>query len=192
MSKHTKEELMQWQALPLSVKVRMTKHRIRDWVDYYGEDGVYVSFSGGKDSTVLLDLVRQDYPNVGAVYVDTGLEYPEIREFVKTFENVTWIKPKLTFKEVINTYGYPMISKEVSECVQGARRYLTSLLEQERLDRPTDRPTDRIPYAQFYRKLRGVGEYSKVTNRQGFSIQDGKPIGDVYEELGNQESGEYP
>ena len=51
-------------------------------------------FSGGKDSTVLLDLVRKLYPGIVAVFVDTGLEYPEIREFVKRFENVEWLKPK--------------------------------------------------------------------------------------------------
>lgn len=68
---------------------------------------MYVSFSGGKDSTVLLDLVRSEYPNVKAVFVDTGLEYPEIRSFVKTFDNVEILKPKKNFKQVIQEYGYP-------------------------------------------------------------------------------------
>ena len=51
--KHTRQELTQWQALPLGIKIRMTQQRIRDWVNNYGIDGVSVSFSGGKDSTVL-------------------------------------------------------------------------------------------------------------------------------------------
>lgn len=121
MSKHTMEELRMKQALPLDVKVRMTKLRIRQWIDEFGEDGVYVAFSGGKDSTVLLHLVREDYPNVPAVFCDTGLEYPEIREFVKTFDNVTWLRPELTFKQVIERYGYPVISKEVSQRVYDVR-----------------------------------------------------------------------
>lgn len=58
----TREELKQMQSLPLEVKVLKTKARIKEWVDFYGEDNVAVSFSGGKDSTVLLDIVRQDYP----------------------------------------------------------------------------------------------------------------------------------
>lgn len=102
------------QAMPLEDKIRFTERRINEWIKEFGEDGVYVSFSGGKDSTVLLDIVRNLYPTVEAVYVDTGLEYPEIRQFVKTFENVTMLRPKKSFKEVIGEYGYPIISKEQS------------------------------------------------------------------------------
>ena len=119
--KHTKADLLQMQSLPLSAKIRMTERRIRDWYEYW-EGDVYVSFSGGKDSTVLLDLVRNIYPDVEAVYADTGLEYPEIREFVKTFDNVTILRPKMRFNEVIKKYGYPLISKRVSEYVYTARR----------------------------------------------------------------------
>ena len=117
----SKEELQMLQALPLEIKVMKTQQRIREWVQYYGENGVAVSFSGGKDSTVLLHLVRQLYPNVEAMFVDTGLEYPEIRQFVKTFDNVTILRPKMRFDEVIKTYGYPIISKGVSNCVRGAK-----------------------------------------------------------------------
>lgn len=139
---HTKEDLMQLQALPLELKIKLTKQRIREWINYYGTDGVYVSFSGGKDSTVLLNLVREEYPDVPGVFCDTGLELPEIRDFVKTFENITWLKPKMNFRETIVKYGYPFISKEVSECVSGARKYLTCLMERENdLDRQTDRQT---------------------------------------------------
>lgn len=117
MAKHTIQELQMRQALPLEVKIRMSQQRIRDWINEYGEDGVYISFSGGKDSTVLLHLVRELYPNVRAMFVDTGLEYPEIREFVKTFDNVDIVRPKMSFKQVIEKYGYPFISKEVSKVV---------------------------------------------------------------------------
>lgn len=135
MGKHVISDLWQMQSLPLEAKIRMTKYRIRQWVEYYGEDGVYVSFSGGKDSTVLLDLVRQMYSNVTAVFVDTGLEYPEIREFVKTFSNVVWLKPKKNFKQVITEYGYPFISKEVSDKVDGARKYMQALNDAQSRER---------------------------------------------------------
>lgn len=118
----TKSDLAYLQKLPLDLKVMMTKARIREWVSHYGEDGVYVSFSGGKDSTVLLHLVREEYPNIEAVFVNTGLEYPEIQKFVKSFENVTILRPKMSFVEVIKKYGYPIVSKEVSDCVSLAKK----------------------------------------------------------------------
>lgn len=121
--KRTVAGLQQLQALPLELKIKMTKQRIRDWVEYYGEDGVYVSFSGGKDSTVLLHLVREMYPGIPAVFFDTGLEYPEIRKFARSFQNVEFIKPKKTFKEVINHYGYPMISKQVADVVDNSKKH---------------------------------------------------------------------
>lgn len=83
---------------------------------------VYVSFSGGKDSTVLLHIARQMYPDINAVFVNTGLEYPEIQKFVKNFDNVTILRPKMRFDEVIKTYGYPLISKEVSGKIYFARK----------------------------------------------------------------------
>lgn len=142
-NKRTLAELKQLQALPLEVKIAKTKQRLREWVDYWGLDGVYVSFSGGKDSTVLLTIAREMYPDIKAVFIDTGLEYPEIRDFVRTWDNVDWLKPKMTFREVIAKYGYPFISKEVSECVFDARRYLTVKAEIESMSQ-TDRQTDTL------------------------------------------------
>lgn len=126
MAKHTREELALFQSLPLEVKIRMTEQRIKGWVNTFGQDGVYVSFSGGKDSTVLLDIVRNrmQYDNIPAVFCDTGLEYPEIRNFVKSYEDVTWLRPEMNFKQVIEKYGYPFISKEVSYDVYTARKFL--------------------------------------------------------------------
>lgn len=118
----TKDDLRQYQALPLDLKISLTQRRIRDWVNWWGTNGVYVSFSGGKDSTVLLHMVRQLYPDIEAVFVNTGLEYPEIQQFVKSFENVTILRPKMRFDEVIKNYGYPIISKQVSNVIVGSRK----------------------------------------------------------------------
>ncbi|ETR69776.1 MAG: hypothetical protein OMM_09315 [Candidatus Magnetoglobus multicellularis str. Araruama] len=118
--KITPKQLQARQAMPLNLKIKYSEARIREW--YRAFDGnVYVSFSGGKDSTVLLHLVRSLFSNVEAVFVDTGLEFPEIRDFVKTIENVTWLKPKMPFTEVIKKYGYPVISKDVAHSIHEAR-----------------------------------------------------------------------
>lgn len=138
-NKHEIWELHELQGLPLSAKVELTKARIKAWYEHWN-GMIYVSFSGGKDSTVLLNIVRSEYPDVPAVFVDTGLEFPEIREFVKTWDNVTWLKPKKNFRKVIKEYGFPIISKEVSEKAYYAQKYLTWYLEQNNLvDRQTDR-----------------------------------------------------
>lgn len=127
MALHTLDELRQRQALPLEVKIRMSEQRIREWVYEFGLEGVYISFSGGKDSTALLHLARRLYPDIKALFIDTGLEYPEIRDFVKTFDNVDAVRPKLTFKQVIQKYGYPFISKRVCDSVGAGRKTATKL-----------------------------------------------------------------
>lgn len=130
----TNEEFIMLQALPLEVKVAKTKLRIREFVDRYGVDDCYISFSGGKDSTVLLDIVREMYPTMEAVFVDTGLEYPELKEFVKTFDNVTTLKPRMTFLEVLEKYGYPVISKEQSRYISDIRNSKSQKMVELRLN----------------------------------------------------------
>lgn len=83
---------------------------------------VYVSFSGGKDSTVLKHIVDSMYDDVPSVFVNTGLEYPEIQRFAKSQKNVTVIRPEMRFDQVLKKYGYPAISKEVSQTVCEARK----------------------------------------------------------------------
>lgn len=156
----TIDELTRLQALPLEQKVVMTQQRIMQWVARYGEEGVYISFSGGKDSTVLLDIVRNvcGYKKIPAVFVNVPTQYPELKTFAETFENVEIIAPRISFVQVCEQYGFPLISKEVSECVSGARKYLTSILIER--NAATDRQTDR-PYRYWYERVTGTGQYAR-------------------------------
>jgi 3'-phosphoadenosine 5'-phosphosulfate sulfotransferase (PAPS reductase)/FAD synthetase len=95
----------------------LSKRRIREFYNHY-DGNVYVAFSGGKDSTVMLHLVRSIYPEVPAVFCDTGLEYPEIKKFVKTHDNTTILRPEISFRTVLKKYGYPVISKRTARKIK--------------------------------------------------------------------------
>ena len=120
MNKHLPHDLAQMQSLPLESKIIMTQQRIRQWYEYW-DGNVYVSFSGGKDSTVLKHIIDSMYDDVPALFVNTGLEYPEIQKFAKSQKNVTVVRPKMRFDEVIKKYGYPVISKDVAATVRTAK-----------------------------------------------------------------------
>lgn len=93
-NKHLPHDLAQMQSLPLEAKIIMTQQRIRQWYEYW--DGqVYVSFSGGKDSTVLKHIVDGMYDDVPALFVNTGLEYPEIQKFAMSQKNVVTVRPEI-------------------------------------------------------------------------------------------------
>lgn len=146
---HAIQQLQQRQSLPLRAKIVMSQNRIKQWYEYW--DGlVYISFSGGKDSTVLLDLVREIYPEVPAVFCDTGLEYPEIRAFVRTFDNVTWLRPAMNFRETLTKYGYPVISKEQAKYIREVQRGTTEYMRNKRLHGKNGSRTGMISYKWQY------------------------------------------
>lgn len=119
--------------IDFDVKLKVTKNRIKEWYGHWNGN-VYVAFSGGKDSTVLLHIVRSMYKNTPAVFCNTGLEFPQILQFVRSIENVTWLKPKMNFKEVLNKYGYPVISKEVSQKINECINTKSEKLRKYRLN----------------------------------------------------------
>jgi len=184
MARHELWELKQMQSLPLQAKIQMTRQRIRGWIDEFGEDGVYVSFSGGKDSAVLLDIVRKDYPDVEAVFVNTGLEYPSVRKFAESKENVTVLRPTMNFRDVIIKHGYPIIGKEVSLKIKEIRKcpngYASKSFNGERANTAYDyssysyllnAPFNISDMCCNVMKKLPVKKYEKSNNRVGITAQ---------------------
>lgn len=119
--KHTREDLKIMQSWTLARKISVTQTRIIEWYQRF-EGKVAVSFSGGKDSTVLLDLARRCYPDIEAIYVNTGLDYPEVRKFAVNTPNVTVLRPIMKFDEVVHEYGWCFPSKDVADKIYHARK----------------------------------------------------------------------
>ena len=87
------------------------------------EHNAYLSFSGGKDSTILHYLLDMALPNnkIPRVFIDTGIEYQMIREFVlelaKNDDRFIILKPTQNIKQMLEKYGYPFKSKQHSHNV---------------------------------------------------------------------------
>lgn len=103
--------------LPLEDKIEFSKSIIREWYDHW-EGNVFVAFSGGKDSTVLLHLVRSVFPDVKAVFSNTGLEYPEIMAFAKSHDNVEVVQPQKKFVKVLEEDGFPITNKKIARNIK--------------------------------------------------------------------------
>ena len=191
-------DLAQMQSLPLEAKERMSDLRIGQWFEYW-DGAVYVSFSGGKDSTVLADLCakyckRYGYP-LYLLFANTGLEYPEIQKFVKTYAEwlqntykievvLDIVRPKMRFDEVIKKYGYPVANKEVAKRIYELRNHnLTDKYKNELLTGAGGKTRRKIP--EKWKKLlsapfsisssccnvmkkRPVYKYEKETKRKPF------------------------
>ena len=121
MSEYTLELLCELKNKPLEEKIILSKLRITEFYEHY-KGNVIVSFSGGKDSTVLLHLVRSLYSKTKAVYCDTGLEVPEVKAHVKQTDNVEIIRPQMSFREVLDTYGWLVPTKDIAYKIYYARR----------------------------------------------------------------------
>lgn len=133
----TSNELKMLQALPLDIKIEKTKYRLKEFVEYFGLNNVYISYSGGKDSEVLLDIARQIYPDIKAVFVNTGQEFPETIKQVllrkKQGYNIDIITPKMRYKDIVEKYGYPCISKEQALYIEDIRTTKSEKMKKLRL-----------------------------------------------------------
>lgn len=135
----TKDAARKLMALDVQDKEILTYEKLDEWYTAWGGQ-CYVSFSGGKDSTVLaylaawyLSSFRTPPWELNLVFVNTGLEYPEIQRFVNEYAawlrrefphitiNLVRLRPKMNITQVVTKYGYSIVSKEVAAYVEEAR-----------------------------------------------------------------------
>lgn len=128
----TEKQLRRLQSRPLEQKVNLTERRIMQFAEIVNGK-IYLALSGGKDSTVLLHIVRNLFPDTPAVFCNTGVEFPEIVRFVRTIENVIEVTPNISFPAVVKKYGYPMVSKDVSQKIYELNNNPTDKLRNIRL-----------------------------------------------------------
>ena len=91
-------KLNEWQFsqrkfLPYEIKTKLAETRIREWYDNWNGQ-VYLSYSGGLDSTALLHMIRKTVgKEVPAVFSNTGLEFPEIVRFARKANGEMVVEP---------------------------------------------------------------------------------------------------
>lgn len=121
-----KKDLKELQSESLPMKIQRTMAKLMEFYQRT-EGNCYISCSGGVDSIVLYDITQRflkEYYTFNVVFDDTGLEEPTVRKRALSIENVQVVYPKKSFWQVLTEIGYPIVSKEVSECVDQARKYL--------------------------------------------------------------------
>lgn len=121
-----RKELKELQSESLPMKIQLTMAKL---IEFYNktEGKCYISCSGGADSIVLYDITQRFLKDYGlrfnVVFDDTGLEEPTVREKALSIENIRVVRPSKSFWQVLTEVGYPIVSKEVSECVAYARKF---------------------------------------------------------------------
>lgn len=129
-NKISKEEVRARMALPYEIKVKMTEHRLCEFIEYYGQNDTVVSISGGLDSTAAMHFIHSRYPNVEAVSV-LGIECIDNIKMVMKIRDEWGVKvnvatPRISQEAVLKKFGYPVVSK-------------TAALSLGRLQNPTEK-----------------------------------------------------
>jgi 3'-phosphoadenosine 5'-phosphosulfate sulfotransferase (PAPS reductase)/FAD synthetase len=147
----TYDELRQRQSWTLEQKIDHSVGVVSSFSSKTNRN-IFASFSGGKDSTVMVDIIRRFVDkNVSAVFCNTGNEYPEVVKFVRQTDNVTVIRPEIHIRQIIDKYGFPLISKEQSQYIRQAKHTSSAKLRNIRL----------------YGSINGIG---KIAERWKFMI----------------------
>lgn len=143
--KGRKIALASFKSLPLELKIIKSQSVIQEAISEFGVEKIYISYSGGKDSTVLSHLVRQMYPNILHIFSNTTNEYPETLQHIKweveeNGMNLISTRPvdkygkSWNFKRVVKEYGYPMFTKRIANAIRTYRRAKSDKTRQHSLE----------------------------------------------------------
>ena len=147
--KLTSEQFKKLTNLPLDEKIELSKEIIVEFyenIDRSNGEKVYIACSFGKDSIVIVDLVRSIYPDIPIIHSDTGLEYKGTYDLKKEYENVITVKPIKPMEKVIEEDGYILpIGKSKSKTLRRAR----DSIRMEKWDNAS------------FKRLSGKGNYKK-------------------------------
>ena len=107
-------ELDRLRALSLDKKIAWSLERIERALILLKRPSL--AFSAGKDSTVLLHLVRQFAPDIITIYGNTTIEFPECIQFAKRLKhewklNFYEARPDRSFWWIVENYGWPLMGK---------------------------------------------------------------------------------
>jgi len=142
------ENLLQVQDARIKYALKNTESWFNDPVDLIRKallekPETSVSWSGGKDSTIVLHMALQIKPDIVVNFNDTGVEFDETYEFIEAITeawdlNLVTLKPKTTFWKIVDEYGFPMIrGKMIKKKKRGqdGRPMCCTLLKEEPLKR---------------------------------------------------------
>lgn len=143
--KGRKISLIGLQSLPLEAKIIKTKQMVTDAINEFGIEHVYISYSGGKDSTVLSHIIKQKYPDIIHLFANTTNEFPETIQHIqweqnRNLTNIIIATPRdkygkpWTFNRVVSEYGFPLFSKRISNAIRTYRRAITPITKQNSID----------------------------------------------------------
>ena len=121
----TENELDTYLNYSLEEKIDLSSSVIEDFCTQYPVDEIFISSSFGKDSVVLIDLVRKQYPEMPIVYIDTGMELPSCVELAESYDNVITLYPKKDIEQITHEYGYMIpLGKDKASAIEQVRRNL--------------------------------------------------------------------
>lgn len=132
------------QFMPINDKIKWSNKKIEEflvWCEQNNYSEVLISFSGGKDSTVLLDLVVNVHKKINsklflvpayAIEITFPTTIKFIRETVSFYQekcsylkNPLFVKPKKAWNEILKEKGYPIFSKQISVVLNRLKRSKT-------------------------------------------------------------------